>query len=55
MLLYMLNTGLNQLDEWYSWYELQHTFDLKHYYDLKLLYILHRYALVLILILNEAD
>jgi hypothetical protein len=54
MLLHLLNTGLDQLDEWYSWCGLQHTFDLIPYYDLDLLYVLHRYALVLILVLNGA-
>jgi hypothetical protein len=56
MSLHLLNTGFNQFDKWYCWCELQHTFDLiPSYYDLNLLYILHRYALVLILVLNGVD
>jgi hypothetical protein len=39
MLLYLQETGLKQLDEWYSWCGLQHTFDLIPYYKLDLLYV----------------
>jgi hypothetical protein len=49
---YLLKTGLDQIDEWYSWCGLQGTFDLMPYYELDFLYVLYSHALVLVLVLN---